>query len=166
MVILDLLVSIGITQALRLVEHDLIDLLVEFLVVAVIASHGQTPNDQPQTSSQDGHNHVQDVVRVFLLGREYKQLFVHGASLSGDSWVSDKDTNVSVSVSSDGVFTIGVHPPIIPGCNQIRIYERASAKESESYAPVRASVRRLSLIGAASFERTCHELRRALPTPA
>lgn len=77
LVILDLFVSIGITQALSLVEHDLIDLLVEFLVVGVIDPYGQTSNDQPQASSQDGHNHVQDVVRIFLLGREYKQLFVH-----------------------------------------------------------------------------------------
>jgi membrane protein required for beta-lactamase induction len=47
LVILDLFVSIGITQALRLVEHDLIDLLVEFFVVALIAPHGDPPHDQP-----------------------------------------------------------------------------------------------------------------------
>lgn len=47
LVILDLLVCVGITHALRLVVHDLIDLLSQFLVVGIIASHGDTPHDQP-----------------------------------------------------------------------------------------------------------------------
>lgn len=47
LVIFDLLVSIGITQALRLVVHDLIDLHVQFFVVTVIAPHGDPPHDQP-----------------------------------------------------------------------------------------------------------------------
>lgn len=83
LVILDLLVSVGVAQALRLVVHDLVDLHVQFLVVGVIAPHGHTPNDQPQTSSQDGHDQVQDVVCVPLLAGEYKQFFVHGASAFG-----------------------------------------------------------------------------------
>lgn len=78
---LDLFVGVGVAQALCLVVHDLIDLLIQFLVVAVIAPHGQTPHDQPKTSSQNGHDHVQDVVRVLLLAGQYKQFFVHGSSL-------------------------------------------------------------------------------------
>lgn len=79
-VVLDLLVRIGVIQPLRFVQHDLIDLLIDSFVVGVIAPHDQTPNDQPKTSSQHCHNHVQDVVRAFLLGREYKKFFVHGSS--------------------------------------------------------------------------------------
>jgi hypothetical protein len=77
LVILDLLVSAGVTQALRLVVHDLIDLFVELLVVCVIAPHGNAPHDQPEPSSQNGHDQVQDVVRVLFLAGQYKQLFVH-----------------------------------------------------------------------------------------
>lgn len=44
---LDLFVGVHVAQALRFVEHDLIDLLVQFLVVSVIAPHGDPPNNQP-----------------------------------------------------------------------------------------------------------------------
>jgi len=60
------------------------------------------------------------VVRFFLLGGQYKQFFVHGSSLSGACWSSDEDINVSIGVSSIGVFTVRIHPTIIWGCNQIR----------------------------------------------
>lgn len=83
LVILDLLVSAGITQALRLVEHDLIDLFVDFIVVSVIAPHGDSPHQQPESSSEHRHNHVQDVIRFLLLGGEYKQFFVHVLPLLG-----------------------------------------------------------------------------------
>lgn len=46
-IVLDLLVGIHIAQALCFVEHDLVDLFVELLVVSVIAPHGDTPHDQP-----------------------------------------------------------------------------------------------------------------------
>lgn len=117
----DLLVSLVVTQALRLVEHDLIDLLVELPVVGVIAPHGQPPNNQPEPPSQNGHDDVQNVIGFLLLGSQYKQFLVHWSSLSGVLWVSDKNTNVSIGVSPVGVFTIGVHATIILGCNQIRI---------------------------------------------
>lgn len=77
LVILNLLISAGITQALRLVEHDLIDLLVELLVVCVIAPHGDAPDEEPQPASRDAHQQVQDVVGFLFLGGQYKQLFVH-----------------------------------------------------------------------------------------
>jgi len=43
----DLLVRIAITQPLRFVQHDLIDLLVDSLVVGVIAPHDYPPHQQP-----------------------------------------------------------------------------------------------------------------------
>lgn len=69
-VFLDLLVRIGVTQPLRFVQHDLIDLLIGSFVVGVIAPHGYAPHDQPKTSSQHCHDHVQDVIRFLLLGRQ------------------------------------------------------------------------------------------------
>lgn len=84
-VFLDLLVRIGVTQPLSFVQHDLIDLLIDSFVVGVIAPHGDAPHDQPKTSSQHCHDYVQDVIRFHLLGRQYKQFFVHAESLSGAS---------------------------------------------------------------------------------
>lgn len=71
-VALNLLVSFGITQPLSLIVHDPIDLLVEFLVVGVIASHDDAPHDQPNPSSQHSHDHMQDVISFLFLGGEYK----------------------------------------------------------------------------------------------
>jgi len=106
---------------LYLALHDLTDLPVNLSVVPVIAPHGDSPHDQPKPSSQNGHDDVQNVIGFLLLGSQYKQFLVHWSSLSGVLWVSDKNTNVSIGVSSVGVFTIGVHATIILGCNQIRI---------------------------------------------
>lgn len=78
----DLLVSLVVTQALRLVVHDLVDLLVELFVVAVVAPHGNAPHQQPKTSSQHCHDYVQNVIRFLLLGGQYKQFFVYRASFS------------------------------------------------------------------------------------
>lgn len=47
LIILYLFVGVGITQALRLVVHDLIDLFVQILVVCVIAPHSYAPDQQP-----------------------------------------------------------------------------------------------------------------------
>ena len=106
---------------MHLALHDLTDLPVNLSVVSVVASHRDTPNEQPDATGWYAQQQVQDVVRVLLLAGEYKQLFVHGASLSGANRVSNENTNVSLGVSSVGVFTIRIHPAIIRVCSQIRI---------------------------------------------
>ena len=52
LVILDLFVSVGVTQTLCLVVHNLIYLLIQFLVVDVIAPHGDAPHEQPKAPAK------------------------------------------------------------------------------------------------------------------
>ena len=101
--------------ALHLALHDLTDFPVNLSVVSFVASHRDTPNQQPDPTGWYAQQQVQDVVGVLLLVGEYKQFFVHGASLSRANRVRNEDTNVSIGVSSVGVFTIGAHPTIIQG---------------------------------------------------
>ena len=68
---------------LYLALHDLTDLPVNLSVVPVVASHRDPPNQQPDATGWYAQQQVQDVVGVLLLAGQKKQLFVHGASLSG-----------------------------------------------------------------------------------
>lgn len=162
------LVGLDIVQTLHLVLHDLVDLPIDLAVVTVVAPHRDTPNQQPQPKCRDAQQQVQDVIGRFLLGSQYENLLVHDSSLQVCLLAMRRIviTIVSVSVSSIGVFTIRAQRPIIRECNQIKISESASANESESFAVAKASVRKRSLTGAASFEHICLVLRRAPLTPA
>lgn len=108
------------------------------------------------------------MIGFFLLGSQYENLLVHDPSLRVCLLAVRRfvDTNVSVSVSTIGVFTIRAQRPIIRECNQIKISESASANESASFAAAKASVRKHSLISAASFGHTCLVSRLAQQTPA
>lgn len=52
------------------------------------------------------------------------------------------DQNVTIGVSPDSVFTIGLHLPIIHGCRQTSPSEQLSANESAIYAKSKASAKK------------------------
>ncbi|WP_430317107.1 hypothetical protein [Pseudomonas sp. p1(2021b)] len=59
------------------------------------------------------------------------------------------DENVTIGVSSFGVFTIGLHLPIIHGCRQTSPSEQLSANESANYAKSKVSAKKPLPTGAA-----------------
>lgn len=69
--------SFAIAQTLYLVFHDLINLVVEFLVLTAVVRCDDKPNDQPQISSEGAQDQMKNVVGSFLLTIQYEDFLVH-----------------------------------------------------------------------------------------
>lgn len=75
---LDRLVSLTIGFASHLVLHDPAHLFVDATVMHAVAHTDQKPSENPDASSGDAEQEVENVVGLFLLVGEDEQLIVHG----------------------------------------------------------------------------------------
>lgn len=61
--------------------HDLTDLPVNLSVVPIVASHRDTPDQQPDATGWYAQQQVQDVIRILLLAGQVIQSIIHDYSV-------------------------------------------------------------------------------------